>query len=212
MLRVGFVTGSDREHDVDGVCPPSASPISWRALCSTPEGRETDLHQPSGPGPGFAAEGHRSGVHQPARLETQPCPSEDVLPNSCVRPARGQPRRTSSMMRSSAGVYGLRARMIVSSARHRRLGAVHDRVRDGNRRADGSFRRHANEVPTEASAAIGYETSSFRGVAQRRRCRGREARLAPTTRLDRPDPLARGRPISTGTTSRGLVAIEILAS
>jgi len=82
VLRVGFVTGSDREHDVDGVCPPSASPISWRALCSTPEGRETDLHQPSGPGPGFAAEGHRSGVHQPARLETRPFPSEDVLPNS----------------------------------------------------------------------------------------------------------------------------------
>jgi len=82
VLRVGFVTGSDREHDVDGVCPPSTSPISWRALCSTPEGRETDLHQPSGLGPVFAAEGRRSADHQPARLETRPCPSEGVLPNT----------------------------------------------------------------------------------------------------------------------------------
>ena len=37
MLRVGFVTGSDREHDVDGVDAPSTSPILGEPYAQLPK-------------------------------------------------------------------------------------------------------------------------------------------------------------------------------
>jgi hypothetical protein len=71
----------DRELDVDGVGAPSTSPISASPTLS-PEGRSRLLHQPSGPMRITDDEEVRAASLQPARLETPPSCSTDVLANT----------------------------------------------------------------------------------------------------------------------------------
>ncbi len=82
LLWVGFVTGSDPEHDVGGVEAPSTSPDFWRAPHSDPDSRTILLHHGDGSRPGTGRDGIQSADHQPARLEIGLRPSTELLPNN----------------------------------------------------------------------------------------------------------------------------------
>jgi HNH endonuclease len=67
VLRVGFVTGSDREHDVDGVGAPSTSPILGEPYAQLPKvGRSIYINHPDWGQLPTMREGDPPTINQPA--------------------------------------------------------------------------------------------------------------------------------------------------
>jgi len=124
LLCVGFVTGSDAAHDVDGArytvgvtslgephaqhrilgrcfyLKPLTPPCSARmSICQYL--RTMLLHRKSGRCPVTDREGIRATVHQAARFETELQPSRDTLLNTSYKPtawrARDRARRGASL-------------------------------------------------------------------------------------------------------------------